>query len=217
MFGTDRGENVIAVLGPTDTENEPLMLVTANGVCKRVDGADLTELRSGRPVIKLKVRDRVIAAFPAADDADILIVSSAAQALRTPAAGISLQGPSAGGVAGMKLRGNAKVVGAGVVATGDEVILTVSDTSTAKLTDSGELTAQGRGGNGVRLTKFRDERRLDLAWVGPTEGALTIVGTEANPTKADNTPAPLNLRHTRRDGASSRTSRRIIDAGQARW
>ncbi|MCP5028966.1 MAG: DNA topoisomerase 4 subunit A [Actinomycetia bacterium] len=217
VFGTDRGENVLTVLGAAEPDDESLVLVTANGVCKRVGGTDLADLRSGRPVIKLKDRDRLIAAFPAPADADILIVSSDAQTLRTPAAGISVQGPGASGVVGMKLRGNARVVGAGPVVTGDEAVVTVSDTSTAKLTDAGELSAQGRGGNGVRITKFRDERRLDLAWIGPTEGTLVIVGTEANPTKADNTPAPLNLRHTKRDGASSRTSRRIIDIGQARW
>ncbi|MCP4087713.1 MAG: DNA topoisomerase IV subunit A [Actinomycetia bacterium] len=216
VFGTDRGEDVLAVFA-SEADGESLVLVTANGITKRVAPADLAELRSGRPVIKLKDRDRVVAAFTAPEDADLLIVSSDAQALRTPVAGISVQGPGAGGVAGMKLRGNAKVVGAGPVTTGDEVILTVSDTSTAKLTDSDELSAQGRGGNGVRITKFRDERRLDLAWVGRAEGTLTVVGTEANPTKPDNAPAPLNLRHTRRDGASSPTSRRIIDVGQARW
>ncbi|MEM9135653.1 MAG: DNA gyrase C-terminal beta-propeller domain-containing protein, partial [Actinomycetota bacterium] len=107
-------------------------------------------------------------------------------------------------------------VGAGPA--GDEtVIVTVTDRGTAKMTAADEIPTKGRGGGGVRLTKFGDERRIDYAWIGISDRAMCIVGSEGAPTKPDNTPQPLRLRPTRRDGKSTTTKARILAVGPQRW
>jgi len=221
VYPADRGETVVAIFS---TDGDPVVVVTAEGMAKRVDRAALAEVRSGRPAIKLAPKDRVVAAFAAAEDEEVVLVASDAQALRTPVSAISVQGPAAKGVAGIKLKGKARVVGAGPApADGastngpDTVTITVTDRGTAKVTTTSEVPSKGRGTGGVRLTKFRDEQRIDFAWVGPLERTMAIVGQADAATKPDNTPQALTMRPTRRDGVSSTTERRILAVGSLRW
>ncbi|MDH3299390.1 MAG: DNA topoisomerase 4 subunit A [Acidimicrobiia bacterium] len=208
-----RNDAVIASFAPT---GGAVMVVTAQGMAKRLDRSTLVALKSGRPVIKLAGTDRVVAAFEVAGGDEVVFVTSDAQTLRTEADGISMQGAAARGVAGIKLKGKAKVVGAGV-ASDDTLIVTVTDRGTAKATSAAEIPTKGRGTGGVRITKFRDEHRIDYAWVGSGDRIMCIVGQADAPTRPDNTPEPLKVRPTRRDGASSSTPKRILAVGSLRW
>lgn len=213
VFDADRGETVVTILG---TEGSPLMVATALGVAKRIERSTLADLRDGKPMIKLAPKDRIVAAFEVAEDDDVVLVASDAQALRTPASGISVQGPTAKGVAGIGLKGTARVVAAGVAAPSG-VVVTVTDRGTAKMTSIDDVPPKGRGTGGVRLTKFSDENRIDYAWIGVADRAMCVVGQEGASTKPDGTPVPLALRPTRRDGASSATDARILSIGPLRW
>ncbi len=213
VFPSDRGDNIISIAGP---DGDPVVVVTANGMVKRLDRSALAEVRSGRPYIKLATGDRVIAAFAASEGEEVVLVASDAQALRTPVANISVQGPAAKGVAGIKLKGKARVVGAGP-ADAQSVVVTVTDRGTAKATSTEEVPSKGRGTGGVRITKFKDESRIDYAWVGPLERTMCVVSQADSATKPDNAPLALKLRATRRDGVSSRTERRILGIGSLRW
>ncbi len=76
---------------------------------------------------------------------------------------------------------------------------------------------KGRNTSGLRLTKFRKEKRIEWAHVGHEEGILLVVGQKDNPTKPDPSPEPLTLEHTGRDLASRKTSRRLLGVGFGRW
>ena len=211
-FGADRGDTIVALTG---TPGGPLAITTALGIVKRIDRQALADLRPGKTVINLAKNDRVVAVVDTDEGDELVIVASDGQALRTPTDAISLQGPAAKGVAGMALRGTARVVAAGVA--NDAVIVTISDRGTAKVTAVDELPVKGRGTGGLRLTKFGDESRIDYAWVGSGERAMCIVGQASAPTRPDNTPQPLAVRPTRRDGASKATKARILAVGPLRW
>ena len=215
----DKGEEVLTLVaagaGP-DGDAPPVLLVTAQGVMKRVAATDLLGVTAGRPAIKLKPQDRVVAATMAADGTDVVAVGSNAQVLRCEAASVPVQGPGAGGVAGMKLSDGAVVVGAGIAGPG-AVVLTVSDSQTAKVTDAAELPTKGRNTGGLRITKFRNEKRLEWAYVGTDVGVLVVVGTEDAPSKPDPTPETLTLHATGRDLASKATKRRWLGVGTGRW
>jgi DNA gyrase subunit A len=212
-FAADKGDSILFIAGLT---GDPIVVVTANGMTKRLDREALADVRSGRPIIKLATGDRVIAAFAASEGEEVVFVGSDAQALRTPVSTISIQGPAAKGVAGIKLKGKARVVGAGP-ADASSVVVSVTDQGTAKATSTEEIPSKGRGTGGVRITKFKDESRLDFAWVGPIERTMCVVSQPDSATKPDNTPQPLKLRATRRDGVSSNTERRILGIGSLRW
>ncbi len=231
-FTTEKGENVLVLVAAPDTRPAtegtldlappgdapaPILLVTANGVMKRVGVDEIVATANGKTVINLKAGDSVVAAFSAADGTDVIAVASNAQAMRCDAAAVSVQGRGAAGVAGMKLAEGAVVVGAGAVLGDDTVIVTHTDRQTAKVTDAAEIPTKGRGTGGVRLTKFRDERRLDLAYVGPETGINVVVGQVDNPSKPDPAPEPLTLPHTARDLVSKAVPRRILTVGLTRW
>ncbi len=215
-FGTNKGETVLTIVAPTTESTDKVVLVTENGVVKRLTPEELAGTRPGAAVIKLKPQDTLAAAFTCPDGADIAIVASDGQVLRTSVDGVSVQGRNAGGVAGMKLRDGAKVVAAGPI-LGDDVIITVTDRGTAKMTPTSEFESKGRGGGGVRITRFTDERALRYAYIGGAVGLLAIVGSDDAPTKPSPDPVPVQLEPTKRDLVSTATDQPIIVAGPARW
>ncbi len=215
-FGLDKGEEVLTIVCPTTEGAENVVLITENGVAKQVTAEEIAGTRPGQAVIKLKPQDTLAAAFTAPAGSDIAIVASDGQVLRTAVDGISTQGRNASGVAGMKLKGSAKVVGAGAI-IGDENILTVTDKGTAKLTPASEFDAKGRGGGGVRITRFTDEKALVYARVGSMQGALAIVGSDEDKSKPAPDPVAIDLEPSKRDLVSTATDQPIIIAGTARF
>ncbi len=220
LVALDRGEEVRALVTAPSGPDEPppLLLVTAQGVLKRLAVAELTGTPSGRPALKLRPGDTVIAAAPAPDGAEVVLVASDAQTLRCPAESVPVQGRGAAGVAGMKLADGATVVGAGVLTGDDDVVLTVTDAQTAKVTDVDEFPVRNRATAGLRATKLRGrERRIEWAYVGPESGLALVVGGTDSPSRPDAAPEPLTLPRTGRDLASKRTKRRLLGVGTPRW
>ena len=217
LAALDKGEQVLAVVAPTTVDQPPpLLLASAGGQVKRIEVDELSATPTGKPAMKLKAGDTLVAAFPAPDGTELVAVASNAQAMRCPAETVPVQGRGAGGVAGMKLSDGATVVGAGAAGE-DSIVLTVSDSQTAKVTDAAELPVKGRNTAGLRLTRFRDEKRLEWAYVGPEEGVLLVVGQEDAPSRADPAPEPLTIAHTGRDLVSKATPRRLLAIGFGRW
>ena len=212
-FGTNRGEVIHTVVAEGD---EHLVVVTANGVAKRLTQDEVRATRSGKPLLKLRPGDRVVAAFTAHDGVDLVIVASDGQALRTPVDAVSVQGRGAAGVTGMKLRSGVVVVGAAPVLS-DDTLITVTDTGGVKATPLSELEARGRGGIGVRVSKLADGSALSLTHIGQPMGLLAIMGTDEDPRRPDPNPVPLILEPTRRDLVSTASERQILAIGPARW
>jgi len=212
-FGTNRGEVIHTVVAEG---TEHLVVVTANGVAKRLTLDEVQATRNGRQLLKLRAGDRVVAAFTAPDGVDLVIVASDGQALRTPVDSVSVQGRGAAGVAGMKLKGGAVVIGAAAI-DGDDTLITVTDSGGVKATPTSELESRGRGGIGVRVSKLADGSSISTAHVGPPIGLLAIMGTDEDPWKPDPVPVPLMLESTRRDLVSSTSERQILAIGPARW
>ncbi len=214
VFGTNRGEDIHLLFVPGGDEN--VVLVTAGGVAKQLTPSEVAETRNAKTLIKLKPGDRVVAAFTAPAEADIVMVSTDAQALRTAVDSISVQGRGAGGVAGMKLKGGAEVCAAGAV-VGDESVIVVTDQGAAKATPAAELDTKGRGGGGVRLTKLTDDERVAAASVAGLATLLVFMGSDGDPRKPDPNPVPFPLEPTKRDLTATRTERPILGLGASRW
>ena len=148
-------------------------MVTQRGVVKRMrpqfpksDEFDVIILDDG---------DRLVCAAPCPDGVDVVMISSQAQLLRTPAAKIRPQGRVASGVAGMSLHDGATVIDAGfvdasmstvvTVAAGDEGMLGSMQTS-VKVTALDVYPVKGRATMGVRCHRFlKGEDHLALARV----------------------------------------------------
>ncbi|MPY94679.1 MAG: DNA topoisomerase 4 subunit A [Acidimicrobiia bacterium] len=214
LFGVERGERVVALLGAGE---EPLVLVTAGGLAKRLAPDELAGLRDGSSLLTLSDADRLVAAFRAPEEADVVLVASDGSALRTTAASISAQGRAARGVAGMRLRKGAGVLAAGP-ATETGVVLGVGGAGDVKLTAHAELSAQGRGGSGVRLARARSgEAGLRLAVVASSAELWCLLAREDDPAREDPQPKPVPVLATPRGAPPTRSSRALLAAGTARW
>lgn len=174
---TDKKLRVVGIV-PLETEM-PIGLFSLQGMVKRVILTDLPT-RPEIEIISLKPGDRLVAAFSAPNDTEFAVVASDAQLLRFSAASVRPQGRPAGGMAGMKLSPEARVVFAGAVTEGTEArVVTVADSSitlpgtdvaTAKVTDWAEIPAKGRATGGVRAQRFlKWEDQIACAWVGTGE------------------------------------------------
>ena len=213
IFGTNRGESILTIVSDGA---EPLILVSAGGVAKRLTLDEVAGTTTGKQLIKLKQGDRLAAAFCSPPEVDMVMVASDAQVLRTPIDAISIQGRGAAGVAGMKLRADATVIGAAAT-IGDEALITVTNDSCAKATPMGELDSRGRGGVGVRVTRLADGALVTLMEVGEPLGLLAVMASDEDPSKADPNPVPLILEPGRRDLVSTSTERQVLALGPARW
>lgn len=225
IFVLNKGERIVQLVAsagprsgdePSGDEVNCLTLVTAQGMVKRVQVGEIIGTPPGRTVINLRPNDLLVAAFWARPDEEILLVSTNAQGLRIAADSISVQGRGAAGVAGMKLAQGATVVTAGVAGS-DAIVLTMTDEQTAKVTDAVEIPLKGRGTGGVRITKFRTERRIEFAYVGKADQLLVTVGLADAPSKPDPQAEPLTIPHTNRDLISRPVTRRILAVGRSRW
>ena len=214
MFSLSRGEKVVGLLGESV---EQILLITRHGSVKRVDAESLKRLGSGSSAINLKGDDRLVAAFEVGEDSEILILSSDGQALRTRASGVSLQGPGAAGVAGMKLKPGSKVMAGGIVEFGTALVV-VSDEGAVKVTDAAEIPTKGRATGGVRVVKWRDfETTAAFAWVGRNQQLAAIVAEAGETQKLDGTPMPLAVEPTRRDGMTVNFDQKIVVVGEYRF
>ncbi|MFI6905150.1 DNA topoisomerase (ATP-hydrolyzing) subunit A [Nonomuraea sp. NPDC050394] len=208
------GESVVG-LGSLDPDSPGLALGTAQGVVKRVV-PEYPGNRDDFEVITLKDGDRVIGAVELdSEDADLVFVTSDAQMLRFSASSVRPQGRPAGGMAGIRLDGDAGVIFFGAVDPSRPAqVVTVAGSATAlpgtqvgggKVSDYAEFPAKGRATGGVRAQRFlKGEDVLLLAWVGPAP---------AKAVSATGKPIPLPEEISRRDGSGLRLTHTIGAVG----
>ncbi|MFD0883205.1 DNA topoisomerase (ATP-hydrolyzing) subunit A [Streptosporangium algeriense] len=210
----EQGETVVGI-GSLDPEGPGLALGTAQGVVKRVV-PDYPANRDDFEVIGLKEGDTVVgAAELTSEDHDLVFITSDAQLLRYPATSVRPQGRPAGGMAGIRLDGDARVIWFGVVdPTRESRVVTIAGSSTAlpgtqvggaKISDYAEYPPKGRATGGVRAQRFlKGEDVLLLAWAGPAPArAVSNVGK----------PVPLPEELGRRDGSGLRLTHTVAAVG----
>ena len=91
------------------TSDDSIALGTRQGVVKRVTAGDWAN-KPEFEIIALKPGDEVVGAAQGADSDELVFVASDAQLLRFPSSTVRPQGRSAGGMAGINLSADARVI-----------------------------------------------------------------------------------------------------------
>ena len=219
----ERGESLVALV-PLDAV---LAIGTARGVVKRVR-PEWPLNRDVFEAITLKGKDAVVGAAPAVQDEDHLVfVTAAGQLLHYQASLVRPQGPSAGGMAGMRVADGDTVLAFGVAPAGTvvseaelsssdrpAVVVTVADgqsdllgsaPGSVKVTPLGEYPAKGRGTAGVRAHRLlKGENSVVLAWAGASPA---LAASKAGVARA------LPTEFGRRDGSGVPVDQRIEALG----
>ncbi|MGQ0630369.1 MAG: DNA gyrase/topoisomerase IV subunit A [Sporichthyaceae bacterium] len=207
-----KGEKVVGLVS-LDPAAPPVAIGTAAGVVKRLK-YDVPAKGEEWEIIALKPGDRVVGIAQPTEGADLVFVTTDAQLLRFGAAGVSAQGRSAAGMAGIRLAPKMSVLWFGSVESDAEsVLVTIAGSTgtlddgfgTIKLTPLHEYPGKGRGTGGVRCHRFlKGEDVLTLGWAGPAPAKAS------GPTGA---PVPLPEADGRRDGSGVRLDKPVAALG----
>jgi DNA gyrase subunit A len=133
-----------------------LMMVTREGVAKKVDGASFKDVRrSGLIAINLKSDDSLIAARFVSKGDEMSLVTSSGQSIRFKEDDIREMGRTAAGVRAMKLGKEDFVVSADVLNKNekDREVLVIMENGYGKTTPAKEYKTQNRGGSGIKTAK----------------------------------------------------------------
>ena len=163
-----RGEQVEAMLAiKNPAEDYLLILATRLGEVKALKTGGLSNIRpSGLIVMDMEQGDELVGVGQADAARDVVMVSEKGQAIKFPVSGLTPRSRSAGGVRGMRLVGDDKVVAMGVV-TPNSHLLIVSRGGYGKSTPLSSYPRHSRGGQGVRT--FRVNQKT-----GPVAAARVV-------------------------------------------
>jgi DNA gyrase subunit A len=165
---------IASLVGPA-SENQAVVVVTANGVIKRLTAEEFNGTRPGSPIIKLQGGDEVVSAFVADDNTDVVMITNDAQLLRTSAGQVRPQGRAAGGMAGMRVKSGARIIGAWPLGA-EDVLVTAASNGKAKVTPLAEYPAKGRGTGGVRCQTLPAGVELTAVWMGAPQTLVARIG-----------------------------------------
>ena len=215
LLNLEDGEKVVGLV-PLDEDGPTWWAATSGGTIKRIR-PEVLSTQDSYSVIGLDDADQVVAAGFGGDDGTFILISSAAQLLRTPADKVRPQGRSGQGICGMKLSGGDRVISAAVIsadALESSLVVTVAGISTstpgsgqtsAKVTALLQYPQKGRAGQGVRCQRFlKGESRLSLA---------AVTATPPRALTKDGSPVSLPEVTEKRDASGSALKRQIYYLG----
>jgi DNA gyrase subunit A len=213
LLGLEAGEHALS-LTTLNARTFGWALGTRKGVVKRTN-PELPRGDEPFEIIRLEDGDEVVGAVELPHERrQLVFITSDGQLLHYPATSVRPQGRSGGGMAGIKLDQDARVVffGSGSL-TGDLVVSNAGRKSardsdfagSLKITPLSAFPEKGRATGGVRCHRFlKGEDVLYLAWSGPAPAiAATKTGSPSN------LPAP----EPRRDGSGTPATLRIAAVG----
>lgn len=152
-----------------------LFMATVKGTVKKTPFKDYANIRTnGLIAIKLDEGDELRWIQKTSGSHDILISTSAGQAIRFSEKDARPMGRSARGVRGVRLRPNDCVVGMDIVTSDDQVLLVISEKGFGKRTKASNFPSHKRGGVGIKAA-------VVTAKTGPIISVQTI---EPNMTEA---------------------------------
>ena len=197
LWPLEQGERVVG-LTSLDPGGPGLALGTLRGVVKRVNPEVIG--KDSWDVIRLEKGDEVVGAVEL-ESPNLAFITSDAQLLHFSADLVRPQGRLGGGVAGVKLSKDAKVLFFGGVDPTTDLVVTIAGapdslfghtTAGAKVTPLAEYPTKGRATGGVRCQRFlKGETALIAAAIG---GFVTAAAS-------DGTPVALPEPTPKRDGS----------------
>nr|WP_238385180.1 DNA gyrase subunit A [Nesterenkonia muleiensis] len=177
-------ETIAGVLALKDYQvADYLVLATKSGLVKKTKLTDYDSPRqAGVIAINLREDDELVSAKLISAEDDLVLVSRHGQSLRFTATDQALRpmGRATSGVTGMKFRQEDELLTADVV-TPDSYVFIVTEGGYAKRTHVDDYRVQGRGGLGIKVGKFVEDRgNLVGAMVVEEDDEVLVVMNSGN-------------------------------------
>jgi DNA gyrase subunit A len=149
--------SVLAVPKEAKGKSKALMMITKQGVAKKVALASFADVRrNGIIAIRLADHDALLSALLVESGEEVILASKNGQSIRFKEKDIREMGRAAGGVRGMKLGKADEVIGAGVIRAVDKggEYLVMTENGYGKKTELKDYKVQNRGGSGIKTAKL---------------------------------------------------------------
>ncbi|OQA46547.1 MAG: DNA gyrase subunit A [Chloroflexi bacterium ADurb.Bin325] len=188
LTGLPRGSKIAALLALPKPDGEPLssyiVLATEQGKVKRINAADLAASIGANPqVIGLDEGDRLVWAGVSQGDGEVLLFTARGQAIRFGEEDVRAMGLPAGGIGGIRLAADDRVI-AGATVAGDAAaaqVALVLGAGYAKRVPLADFPAQGRNGKGISTAKL-SSRSGDVVYgalAGPEDRLVCVQAEQA--------------------------------------
>jgi DNA gyrase subunit A len=155
----ERITSIVAMDKDTKSKENSLLMVTKNGMAKRVSASSFHDVRrSGLITIKLKNDELISATFVSKED-NCSIVTTKGQSIRFIVSDIREMGRAASGVKAIKLSKGDYIVAVQSLSSEQNKaeLLVVSEYGYGKKTSMEEYKVQKRGGSGIKTAKVTDK------------------------------------------------------------
>ncbi|MCF0150187.1 MAG: DNA gyrase subunit A [Firmicutes bacterium] len=155
------------------SDNKYLIAVTKNGIIKKTAIEEyITNRKTGLVAIKLKEDDELVGIKESTGDSNVIIVTAMGKSITFSEEDVRPMGRAAGGVKGIELSKNDRVVSMELARKGEE-LLVVTRNGYGKRSPVKDYRIQARGGKGL-LTY--DKTKFDKT--GELIGAMTVVDSD---------------------------------------
>ncbi len=183
LLPLQRNEQVQTMLLINNPKDEyPLLLATRKGQIKSLKTGELTNIRpSGLIVMNLGRDDELVSVAQVGEAKDAMMVTENGQAIRFAIDDLTPRSRTAGGVRGIRLVGDDKVIAMGVV-TPNSQLLVVSQRGFGKMTSTSSYSRKGRGGQGVgtfRVTEKAGTLAAARIVTDPENQEMLIISAKA--------------------------------------
>ncbi len=164
FLSLSQGENVTSILAipkkVKSCEQLSLMMVTKNGVTKKVSAENFKDVRrSGLIALTLGAGDELLSTMFVEKGDSVILVTGAGQSIRFKQSDVRQMGRTAAGVKAMKLRKEDIVVEAGVIKKDNQNVelMVISNNGFGKRTAIKEYKIQKRGGSGIKTAQVTNK------------------------------------------------------------
>ena len=164
-------EKITSIICHENNSNDDgyLFMSTTKGTIKKTPFKDYANIRTnGLIAIKLDEGDELRWIQKTTGENDVIISTSAGQAIRFNEKDARPMGRSARGVRGIRLRPNDRVVGMDIVVTENQNLLVISENGYGKATKASNFPSHKRGGVGIKAA-------VVTAKTGPIIAVNTII------------------------------------------
>lgn len=160
LSGEEKVNSILPISKEAKSSNISLMLVTKNGVAKKMSIESFKDVRrSGIISIKLDKGDSLISALLVSKSDDVILATKEGQSIRFKEKDIREMGRTASGVRAIKLSKKDEVVGVDVIKKDFDkgYFLIMSENGFGKKTPLKEYKTQKRGGSGIKTSKITNK------------------------------------------------------------
>mgnify|MGYP002761787462 FL=1 len=176
-----------------DSDSGDIILVTANGIGKRVKMSEFAKIKDFKESITLTEGDSLIAAIPAGDE-EFIIYTNFGDGIRLRSTDIKRQSKDAKGLKLITLRANEKVAGIDFLEKGCDKILYITSAGRLKMTEGRLLPLMNRKDEPLSLIGLDpNEYLIGVGFVSP-EDTVVVYRKKGTPVEIPLKNVPVTTR-----------------------